>query len=77
MASNQIPSSAPSPDIGIYSDPDLLLFSGYGFGHGSVPVLVTVANIPPSPLIAQPKGLSPCIHKVVSLSVTPDHSSSQ
>ncbi len=33
-----------------------------------VTVLVTVANISPSPLIAQPKGLSLCIHKVVSLS---------
>ncbi len=63
MASNQIPSSAPSLGIGIYSDPVLLLFSGYGFGYGSVTVLVTVAYIPPSPLIAQPNGLIPCIHK--------------
>ncbi len=38
-------------------------FSGYGFGYGSVTVLVTVANIPPSPLIAQPNGLITCIHR--------------
>ena len=63
MASNQIPSSAPSPGIGIYSDPVLLLFSGYGFGHGSVPVLVTIANVPPSPLIAQLNGLIAFIHR--------------
>lgn len=37
--------------------------SGYGFGHGSVPVLVTVANIPPSQLISQPKAITTCIHK--------------
>jgi hypothetical protein len=48
-------------------NPDTLMsssyFSGYGFGYGSVTVLVTVANIPSSPLIAQPKSLIPCIHK--------------
>jgi hypothetical protein len=37
--------------------------SGYGFGYGSVTVLVTVANIPPSSLIAQLNGLISCIHK--------------
>ena len=63
MASNQIPSSAPSPDIGIYCDPVLLLFSGYGFGPGSVTVLVTIANVPLSPLIAQLNDLIAFIHR--------------
>jgi hypothetical protein len=48
-------------------NPDTLIsssyYSGYGFGYGSVTVMVTVANIPLSPLIAQPNGLIPCIHK--------------
>ena len=35
---------------------------GYGFGHGSVTVLVTIANVPPSPLIAQLNGIIACIH---------------
>src|SRR5438445_7658939 len=47
--------------------------SGYGFGYGSVTVLVTVVNIPPSPLIAQPTGLITCIHRG---SVTVCHSCS-
>jgi hypothetical protein len=38
-------------------------FSGYGFGHGSVPVLVTVANMPSSSLIAQTNGLIAFIHR--------------
>ena len=37
-------------------------YSGYGFGHGSVTVLVTIANVPPSPLIAQLIGLIAFIH---------------
>jgi hypothetical protein len=36
--------------------------SGYGFGHGSVTVLVTIANVPPSPLIAQLNGIIAFIH---------------
>jgi hypothetical protein len=62
LPSNQIPPSAPSPDIGIYSDPVLLLFSGYGFGPGSVTVLVTIANLLLSPLIAQLNDLIAFIH---------------
>lgn len=38
-------------------------FSGYGFGYGSVTVLVTVTNIHPSPLIAQLNGLIAFIHR--------------
>jgi hypothetical protein len=38
------------------------LASGYGFGHGSVTVLVTIANVPPSPLVAQLNGLIAFIH---------------
>ena len=47
--------------------------SGYGFGHGSVTVLVTNANVPPSPLIAQLNGLIAFIH---SGSVAVGHSCS-
>ena len=58
-------------------NPDTLIsgsyFSGDGFGYGSVTVLVTVANIPPSPLVAKPNGLIPCIHM---LSVAVYHSCS-
>jgi len=32
-------------------------------GYGSITVLVTMANIPPSLLIAQPNGIIPCIHR--------------
>jgi hypothetical protein len=47
--------------------------SGYGFGHGSVTVLVTIANVPPSPLIAHLNGLIAFIH---SGSVAVSHSCS-
>ena len=52
-------------------------FSGYGFGYGSVTVLVTVTNIPPSPLIAMLNGLTTLFIRVLSQSVTPAHSQSQ
>jgi hypothetical protein len=56
MASNQIPPSAPSPAIGIYTDPGLT-------PTFLVTVLVTVANMPSSPLIAQTNGLIAFIHR--------------
>ena len=58
-------------------DPHTLIwnsyFSGYGFGYGPVTVLVTVANVPPSPLIAQPNGL---IHSIIKGLVAVCHSCS-